>query len=151
MKKQTRHVCYSVAIGLIAVLTMVTAGCLSKMTYTTVSTASTSKLVLSSIGLEQISTNLEVGSTMKFIATGIYSDGSTADITSKVTWVNSAPTIVSIDSTGLATGEAVGNANITAVMSGITSPPEMVVVFNVTTPIPRPIPFSPTPLPNPHG
>jgi uncharacterized protein YjdB len=65
---------------------------------------------------------LAVGSKQTFTATGTYSDGSTADITSQVTWTSDTPS-VTINSTGLATGVATGSANITAALSGITSPP----------------------------
>ena len=67
--------------------------------------------------------NLVVGSKQRFIAVGTYEDGSTADISSQVTWTSSDTTVATISSVGLATGIADGNTNITAAMSGITSPP----------------------------
>ena len=66
--------------------------------------------------------NLAVGSTQQFTATGTYSDGSNANISSLVTWASSNTTVATISSAGLATGVAVGNTNITAAMSGVTSP-----------------------------
>ena len=69
------------------------------------------------------STNLAVGSTEQFTATGTYSDGSTKIITSKVTWTSSDTTKAMITSSGgLATGVAVGPTNITASLNGTTSP-----------------------------
>lgn len=55
------------------------------------------------------------GATRQFIATGTYSDQSTAQITGSVTWESSAPAAVSIESDGLATAVASnGSATITA-------------------------------------
>ena len=66
--------------------------------------------------------NLGVGSTGQFTATGIYSSGSSADISMEVTWASSDNTIATIDSNGLATGIAAGTTDVTAVLSGLTSP-----------------------------
>jgi len=74
--------------------------------------------------------NLAVGSTQQFTATGFYSDGSNADITSQVTWASSNTNIATISATGLATGIAAGDTSITAVLSGVTSPP---VILTVTS------------------
>ena len=67
--------------------------------------------------------NLAAGSTLQFTATGTYSNGSTANITSQVTWASSNTTIANITSSGgLATGEATGTTYITASLSGVISP-----------------------------
>jgi hypothetical protein len=66
--------------------------------------------------------NLAVGFTVQFTTIGTYSDGSTANITSQVTWSSSEIDIATISATGLATGKTEGNTNITATLSGITSP-----------------------------
>jgi uncharacterized protein YjdB len=71
--------------------------------------------------------DLAVGATEQFTVIGYNWDGSTADITSQVTWASDSTT-VTIDSTGLATGVAVGTANITASCSGITSSPVSLTV-----------------------
>ena len=76
---------------------------------------------------------LNVGATQQFKATATYSDGSTADISSKVTWSSDTAAKATIDSTGLATGVAVGNANITANYFGITSLPISLTVVAVAT------------------
>jgi len=65
---------------------------------------------------------LAAGLSLQFKATGIYSDNSTQDITSQVTWANSSPGITSISTTGLAKAITAGNSNITASLSGVTSP-----------------------------
>jgi hypothetical protein len=66
---------------------------------------------------------LAVGATQQFMVTGINWDGSTADISSQVTWASDTPAAATISSTGLAAAMAIGTANITASMSGITSRP----------------------------
>jgi uncharacterized protein YjdB len=66
--------------------------------------------------------NLPVGSNQQFIATGTYSDGSNADLTSQVTWVSDTPATATVSSSGLATGIAGGTTNISASLSGVTSP-----------------------------
>ena len=80
-------------------------------------------LKLSSIKVMPISpASLAVGSAQKFTASGTYSDNTTADITSKVTWASSNTAIATITSAGLATGVGIGIASITAAMAGVTSP-----------------------------
>ena len=135
--KQIRFIGFSLAIGLMSALTMVMVSC------SAVSISPISSLKLSSIALAPASpAKLTVGYTMQFFATGTYSDGSTVDITSKVTWTSSNTTIANIDSTGLVTGVAAGNTNITAVLSGITSPAVNLPVISLaatpstTTPAP---------------
>ena len=77
---------------------------------------------LSSIAVTPASPdNLAVGADQQFDATGTYSDNSTADITSQVTWSSSHTGIATISSGGLATGVAVGSTDIRADLSGITS------------------------------
>jgi uncharacterized protein YjdB len=76
--------------------------------------------------------NLGMGATQQFTATGTYSDGSTADISSQVTWSSDTPATATIGNDGLATGVAVGTANITATLDEITSPSVLVKVLLVS-------------------
>jgi len=78
---------------------------------------------LTSIAMEPASPdNLVVDATQQFTATGTYSDNSTADITSQVTWASSDTTVAAIDAAGLATGIAAGTTDITASLSEVDSP-----------------------------
>ncbi len=62
------------------------------------------------------------GKTAQFAATGTYTDFSTANITSQVTWNSSSPGVATIGAnTGLASGVAAGSTNITASLNGLTS------------------------------
>ena len=80
------------------------------------------------------STNLAVGLTEQFTATGTYSDGSTKVITSKVIWASSDTTKATITSSGgLVTGVAAGTTNITAALNGITSPAVTLTVIPAAT------------------
>ena len=66
---------------------------------------------------------------MQLMVTGEYSDGSTADITNKVTWENSTTAAI-VQGTGLVRAQAPGITNITAMLGGITSPPKTITVVS---------------------
>jgi hypothetical protein len=69
---------------------------------------------LQSITVAPLTFTLPAGSTKQFTATGTYSDGSTLDITTQVTWSSSNTSVASINSSGLATGIAGGNSSLAA-------------------------------------
>ena len=83
---------------------------------------------LSSIQISSIP-SLIPGGTAQYVATGIFSDGTTQDISSLVTWSSSNASNVAIDaSTGVGTGgNTAGTATITAT---ITSPSTFPTVAN---------------------
>jgi len=64
--------------------------------------------------------SVEVCGTKQITATATYTDGSSKDVTSEVTWSSSDSGIATIDATGLATGIAVGNVTITAALGGVS-------------------------------
>jgi hypothetical protein len=76
---------------------------------------------LQSIAVTPAGPSVAEGLTQQFTATGQYSDNSTVNLTSQATWNSSAPAVATINSSGLATAKSVGQTNITAAMSGITS------------------------------
>jgi len=76
--------------------------------------------VLESISVAPQSALVQVGSTRQYTATGTYSDGSETDITSEVSWESSDEAVATINAEGLATAVAVGEANITATLEGIS-------------------------------
>lgn len=65
--------------------------------------------------------------TANFIATGTYSDGTTADITSTVTWASSQTGIATITTAGVATTVAVGTTSISATLGGISGSTNLTV------------------------
>ncbi|MBA3947942.1 MAG: Ig-like domain-containing protein, partial [Herpetosiphonaceae bacterium] len=69
---------------------------------------------LTSITLAPTNPSIPIGVTQQFVAIGHYSDGSTQDISSSVTWSSSDTTVATISSTGLATAVAAGTTTITA-------------------------------------
>jgi uncharacterized repeat protein (TIGR01451 family) len=78
---------------------------------------------LVSIEITPAAVILGVGRTQQYIATGHYSDQSTQDLTSRVTWVSSDLGVATISPAGLATSAAVGTANILARFGCISSSP----------------------------
>src|SRR5207302_2761478 len=60
------------------------------------------------------------GTSMKFSATGTFSDGSTATNLSGVSWKSSKPNIASIRGSGLTHGKKGGTVTISASASGVT-------------------------------
>lgn len=91
--------------------------------------APTAPVTLSSIAITPAPVFIGKNTTLNLAATGTYSNGTTADLTSRVTWTSADLTIASVGpSTGVATGVALGTTAITATMSGITSPAVTVTV-----------------------
>ena len=92
-------------------------------------------VTLTAITVAPLNQSVPVNGTLQFTATGHYSDGSTQDITTGVTWTSSDTTIATISnasgSNGLATGVARGSATIQA-MQGT---PFGKTTFNITEPL----------------
>jgi hypothetical protein len=83
----------------------------------------TSRPVLTSLQITPGNASIAAGLTEKFTATGSFSDGSTRDITTSVTWTSSHPAVASINfsgTLGLAKAVAAGSATITASSGGIS-------------------------------
>jgi trimeric autotransporter adhesin len=89
---------------------------------------------LTSISVTPATATIADGLTQQYRAIGTYSDGSTLDLTTSVTWASSnagAATISNVSgSKGLATAVNPGTTNITATLSGITSPAAVLTVTN---------------------
>ncbi|MBX9867628.1 MAG: Ig-like domain-containing protein [Burkholderiales bacterium] len=71
-----------------------------------------------------------------FVATGTYSNGTSYDITTQVTWASATPATAIISNTtsrnGFATSVAAGTTNITAALNGVTSPVKVLTVTSAT-------------------
>jgi len=88
---------------------------------------------LSSIAVTPANPSLPVGSTRQFAATGTYSDGTSQDITTQVTWSSSAGNIATVSnvagSQGLATGgPSVGTTTISASLGTVSGSTILTVV-----------------------
>ena len=66
------------------------------------------------LNISPVDPSIDSGDTLQFAAKGIFSDGSTADLTGAVTWRSLNPIIASVNATGLVTGDDVGVAVISA-------------------------------------
>jgi hypothetical protein len=82
--------------------------------------------VLMSIEVTPPSPSIAKGSSAQFSATGVFSDHSTQNLTSQVTWSSSSATVATISSaagsSGLAQAAGVGSTHISASLNGVTSP-----------------------------
>lgn len=74
---------------------------------------------LVSISVTPVNPSAVVGSTLQFTATGMYSDGTTADITNSVVWASSNAAVAAISATGLATALSAGTTTISATSGAI--------------------------------
>jgi hypothetical protein len=77
--------------------------------------------VLVSIAVTPSGTDIAVGATQQFTATGTYSDGTTQDLTATATWTSGTPAVATIAPGGLATAVANGTTTISAA-SGTVPP-----------------------------
>jgi hypothetical protein len=92
-------------------------------------TVTAATVTLKSIAVTPASPSIGIGNTLQFTATGTYSDNSTKNITSSVTWASSSPSFATIGlATGLATGVAVGTTEITGTLGSVVSPNDALTV-----------------------
>jgi trimeric autotransporter adhesin len=90
-----------------------------------------------SLSLSPTSAYILPTSTQQFSATATFGNNTTGDVTSQVTWLSSATNVATIDSSGLATGVALGSATITAKSnnSSVTSTALLTVSTKIITSI----------------
>jgi trimeric autotransporter adhesin len=96
-------------------------GDLSASTSLTVTNAA-----LISIQLSPLNSILYLGVSQLYTAIGVYSDGSSQDISALVTWASSAQNIATVDTSagenyGLATGVAAGSTQVSATLGAISA------------------------------
>jgi trimeric autotransporter adhesin len=114
-----------VATGVAAGPTTISAtlGSVTGSTSLTVAAPTISFLTVSPDGL-----TLGMGIKQQYTATAVYSDGSSQDLSTGVTWTSSDNTVVTIDSTGLATMNGAGPATITASVGAVSDTASVTVV-----------------------
>jgi uncharacterized protein YjdB len=84
---------------------------------------------LSSIAITPASVSLVKSTHAHLIATGTYSDASTANLTTQVTWTSNAPAKASVGiNTGIVTGVAEGSTTVFAALDGVNSPTVSITV-----------------------
>ncbi|MGO9640153.1 MAG: beta strand repeat-containing protein [Candidatus Acidiferrales bacterium] len=94
---------------------------------------------LSSIAVTPANASISLGGSQQFTATGTFSDGSSQNLTSSVTWTSASPSVATISSNGLATAVATGGTTIQATSGSIigstgltVTPPPTLVSLAVT-------------------
>ena len=98
---------------------------------------------LTSIQVTPASDSIVNGTGQQFTATGVFSDGTSENLTSSVTWTSSNTSVATINASGLATAVSAGNVTITAGSGGITGSTGLTVTLPVVT---TPPPTSSAPL-----
>ena len=87
-------------------------------------------ITLVSITIAPATPTLSVNSTQQFLAIGTFSDGSTQNLTSSVTWNSGTTSVATITSGGLATALAAGASTITATSGDIFNETQLTVSPN---------------------
>src|SRR6266536_359524 len=83
---------------------------------------------LGSIAVTPVGLTLGIGINQQYIATATYSDGSSADLSSGVTWTSSSTSVATVNSSGLVTTVAAGQTTITATIGAWTDNSTLTVV-----------------------
>ena len=75
---------------------------------------------LESISVTPANPSIPIGEVQPFTAIGTYSDNSTHDLTSQVTWASATTSVATITSGGLATAVSTGTSTISATLDGVS-------------------------------
>ncbi|MGA9061519.1 MAG: Ig-like domain-containing protein [Terracidiphilus sp.] len=97
--------------------------------------ATVTAAVLNSITISPSTASIAIGQTQPFDASGVFSDGSSTDMTDSVAWSSSATNFATINFTGLATGVATGSTSIGATSGTVTGNASLAVTAAVLTAI----------------
>ena len=92
----------------------------------------TASLVVTGAALERITVSpseatIAAGTEQEFTARARYEDGTTQDVTSQVSWSSSDEDVATVDDSGTATGEAEGEATITAELNDVSGDASLTV------------------------
>ena len=93
-------------------------------------TPSTSTASLVSLQVSPVNPSIAMGSTQQFLAIGTFSDSSTQDLTTQVSWSSGGPSVATIASGGLASSIGQGSSLITATAHGGISGTATLTVTN---------------------
>src|SRR5439155_13753081 len=91
--------------------------------------------LLASIAVTPANPSITQGKTQQFSATGTYSDGSTKNLTTQVTWASSNTAVATITAGGLATGVSQSTSEISAALGAVTGSTTLTVGTAVLTSI----------------
>ena len=90
------------------------------ISWTYVSNGGTQPPTLKSIAVTPATPSTPAGTTVPFTATGTYSDNSTKNITTLVTWASGTPATATITTSGVATAVAAGSTTISATSGSVS-------------------------------
>ncbi|MCX5918849.1 MAG: Ig-like domain-containing protein [Deltaproteobacteria bacterium] len=116
----------AIAVSIGTTTITATSGSISGSTTLTVNSAT-----LLSLAVTPANPSILVGTTQQFTATGTYSDTTSFDITTQVTWSSLNPSVVTVNTTGLVTAVSAGSTTITATSESISGSTNLTV-----TPVP---------------
>jgi hypothetical protein len=97
----------------------------------------TTRPTLVSIQVLPPNPTIVVGATKQFSATGIYSNGTTSNLTNVATWSSADIAVATVGVHGLATGQLAGTATITATFNGVSGSTVLTVQAPVIGPPPQ--------------
>jgi uncharacterized protein YjdB len=102
-------------------------------------TVTVTAATLSSIAITPPDPSIAKGTTVQLTAAGFFSDGSTEDLTTQVSWTSAADSIAQVSDVagtkGLVTGTGVGGATIFATLEGVSGSTVVTVTAAVLTSI----------------
>ncbi|WP_109486874.1 beta strand repeat-containing protein [Occallatibacter savannae] len=90
-------------------------------------TLTVTNATVQSITVTPANPTIALGSSQQFAASGLFSDGSTQDISNVVTWTSSTPTVAVVNQKGVAASATHGTTNIIAALTGITGSTQLTV------------------------
>ena len=108
---------------------------ISGFNYVPITVINGSSATLLSIAVTPGNPSIANGTTVQLTATGTYSDNSTQDLTTQVTWSSSDNTKATVSSTGLVTAIATGPTTLTATLGNISGSTQA-NAFQPSTPSP---------------
>jgi uncharacterized protein YjdB len=83
-------------------------------------TLTVTNATMTSLIITPASTDIPLGSSQQFTATGNFNDGTTQNLTTQVAWTSSSVHVATMGANGVATTAGVGTTTITATMNGVT-------------------------------
>ncbi len=97
-------------------------------------------ITLTELRIDPPTASIPVGGTATFTATGVFSDGSSSDVTSSATWTTDAPGIATVTA-GVAIGVGAGGTGVTATLAGKSATAKLTVIAGKTV---KSVEISPT-------
>ncbi len=76
---------------------------------------------LMSLTITPVNSFIAISTSLQLTATGIFSDGSTQDLTASASWSSSSSGVATVNSSGVVTGTGAGSTTITATQGGVSA------------------------------